>query len=91
VTVGATTIKGTASVPTQGALLAQGFDIEFQENANNFSSVPGATVPISGPSVSIQSSYSLGPSGVGQPHDNMMPFQALTYYIAVQGVFPSPP
>ena len=31
---------------------------------------------------------SLGPTG-GQPHENRMPYLALDYCIALQGVFPS--
>ena len=34
------------------------------------------------------SQSSLTPSGGGQPHNNMMPFQALNWIIALQGVFP---
>ena len=30
---------------------------------------------------------SLGPAG-GQPHENRMPFLALNYCIALQGIFP---
>jgi len=30
-----------------------------------------------------------GPTGSGQPHDNMQPFLVLTYCIAVEGIFPS--
>lgn len=29
------------------------------------------------------------PAGGGQPHDNMMPFQAVSFIIATEGVFPS--
>jgi microcystin-dependent protein len=35
------------------------------------------------------SPQTVGVSGGGQPHDNMMPFLALNYIIAVQGLFPA--
>lgn len=28
------------------------------------------------------------PAGGGQPHNNMMPYQALNFCIALQGVYP---
>ena len=30
----------------------------------------------------------IGPSGQGQPHDNMQPYQVLIFCIALQGVYP---
>jgi microcystin-dependent protein len=33
----------------------------------------------------------LGPAGAGQAHDNMQPYQAFTYAIAVGGDYPTPP
>jgi microcystin-dependent protein len=30
-----------------------------------------------------------GIAGGGQPHDNLMPFQVLTFIIALVGIFPS--
>lgn len=34
-------------------------------------------------------SVSVGQTGGGQPHDNMQPYQAVNYIIALQGIFPS--
>jgi len=34
---------------------------------------------------------SLSSSGGGQPHDNMIPYVAVSYIIALVGIFPSPP
>jgi microcystin-dependent protein len=31
----------------------------------------------------------VGPSGGGQPHNNRQPFLAVTFIIALEGVFPS--
>lgn len=36
-------------------------------------------------------SQSVGQAGGGQPHSNLMPFQALTYVIALVGIYPSRP
>jgi microcystin-dependent protein len=33
---------------------------------------------------------SIGPAGGNVPHDNMMPYVAINYIIATQGIFPSP-
>jgi microcystin-dependent protein len=33
-------------------------------------------------------SQSIGPMGGSQPHDNMMPYQCVTYIIALEGIFP---
>lgn len=35
-------------------------------------------------------SPALGVAGGGQPHENRQPYLALNYYIAVDGIFPSP-
>lgn len=35
-------------------------------------------------------SPALGVAGGGQPHENRQPYLALNYYIAVEGIFPSP-
>ena len=32
----------------------------------------------------------LGPVGGSQPHDNMAPYQVITYVISLYGIFPSP-
>lgn len=34
-------------------------------------------------------SFSLNPTGQNQPHDNMMPYLAMNYIIAVEGIYPS--
>lgn len=31
----------------------------------------------------------IGPSGGSQPHDNMQPYLAINYCIAMEGIFPS--
>jgi microcystin-dependent protein len=31
----------------------------------------------------------MGPAGGGQPHDNMAPFQAVNFVIALEGIFPT--
>jgi microcystin-dependent protein len=36
-----------------------------------------------------QTTGSTGPAGGDQPHDNMPPFQAVNFIIALQGIFPS--
>ena len=43
----------------------------------------GATSPVSMPSVTST------PTGGGQAHDNMQPYLAVNYSIALEGIFPS--
>ena len=37
----------------------------------------------------LMASTNIGPSGGSQPHDNMLPFQAINYILSLYGVFPS--
>ena len=75
----ATSADATTNNPT-GALLAKPVQ-------------PGSTAAVSafaaaGASVQMNGS-AIAPAGGSQPHDNMPPFLALNYIIALQGVFPS--
>lgn len=47
------------------------------------------TYAASGPTVPFHSQTVSGPTGGGQPHDNMQPFLTLNFVIALQGIFPS--
>jgi microcystin-dependent protein len=66
-------------------------------NANSNSATPQGTVwggwpgsQFSGQGVNAQmSAAALGNAGGSQPHDNMLPFQAINFIIAVEGIFPS--
>ena len=53
----------------------------------------GGTVPVSlyGPpnNLTPMSPQTVGNNGGSQPHNNMMPYQALNFCIALQGIFPS--
>lgn len=89
--VGATTTAPTdaVTVPVNGSYLSNSF-----AKAN-----PGATTGVFGRSYApatpapngVLNPSSIGLSGGNQPHDNMMPYVAITYCIAIQGVFPSRP
>ena len=35
------------------------------------------------------STGAIGPAGGNQPHPNIMPYQALNYIIALEGIYPS--
>lgn len=84
--VTATSDKGTVTASASN-LLAQATNGGGKSGANigqiysnTFASV---TTPMSNTAV--------GPAGQGQAHDNMMPYLALTFAIAVNGVFPPRP
>jgi microcystin-dependent protein len=42
------------------------------------------------PAVAPMNAASLLPSGGNQPHENMMPFLAVTFIISLYGIYPSP-
>jgi len=41
------------------------------------------------PATIVLNSSSIGPSGGGQPHNNLQPYLVLNFCIALQGVFPA--
>lgn len=63
--------------------------------------VPGATAGLArsrggnaygtGAPATAMAAEAVAPAGAGQPHNNMMPYLALNYCIALQGVFPPRP
>jgi microcystin-dependent protein len=70
--------SGGTNVPSTGVTLASGYAVETgSPSVNVYGS--GTTVPMG----------SLASAGGGQPHENRMPFLALNYCIALQGIFPS--
>ncbi len=74
------TLSGSAAesetANPQNGLFATSVDTPFYAP---FNSAKGATL---NPQV-------VGQSGGGQPHNNMMPFQCVTFIIAVEGIYPS--
>jgi microcystin-dependent protein len=62
--------------------------------AGNLLADPGAQGPAMyapqlGPSPEMLAPAAVAPAGAGQPHTNMQPYLALTWAIAIQGVWPS--
>jgi microcystin-dependent protein len=72
--VNAYNAAGDSTVPTQGCVWSAGStgENQFSTNPPNASMAPAAT----------------SAAGGGAPHDNMMPFQAVSFIIATDGVFP---
>lgn len=60
-------------------------------NANWANSVSGASVYATTPIDTPMAFMTLSPSGGGQPHNNMQPFVAINYIIALEGIFPARP
>jgi microcystin-dependent protein len=73
-TANATSTNGGVIIPT-GNLLAGGTPQLYHAPDNNLTPLNAAT---------------LGNVGGSQAHLNMQPFLALTFCIALQGIFPSP-
>jgi microcystin-dependent protein len=69
---------GGSSTPGGGVTLGAGYANEAGSPAVNIYSSAAPTIAMG----------SLGSTG-GQSHENRMPFQALNYCIALQGIFPS--
>ena len=69
---------GGSSTPGGGVTLGAGYANQTGSPAVNIYSTAAPTIAMG----------SLGPAG-GQPHENRMPFLALNYCIALQGIFPS--
>jgi microcystin-dependent protein len=78
----ATTAAGSVMAPSPSAMLATPVE-------------PGATPTLyvipgtSSVNLAAMAPESIGMTGGNQPHDNMMPTQAINYIMATQGLFPS--
>lgn len=73
-----------ASASTQGATTTnpQGALLAATTTNNELYAAPGA-----GPAVKL-APQSVAPAGGNQPHDNLMPFLAINFIIALEGLFP---
>jgi microcystin-dependent protein len=69
----ASALEASATDPTNG-LFAVGHQAVFSDKTDQTAMLSASVVQ---------------PTGGGQPHPNMMPFLAITFVIALQGVFPS--
>jgi microcystin-dependent protein len=49
----------------------------------------GALYASGAPSGATMNANSIGAAGGGQPHDNLMPYQCISFIIALSGIFPS--
>ena len=81
----ATTVTATTSAPS-GQILAAGSQVPSGKGggspvALNLYTAPGSTVTLAPQSVSAV--------GGNQPHNNMQPYLALSWCIALEGVYPS--
>jgi len=85
--VGAITDAGSVSSPANGAVLASGYDVQVKTAINNYTSTTGATVTLGGATATAQATFAT--AGLGGPHNNMMPFTAINYIIALDGIYPS--
>lgn len=72
----ATTAAGSEALPTEA--------LQFAQNASTTSALSYGSTPLQNMAVSAVTSY-----GGTQPHENRQPFLAVTFCIALQGVFPS--
>ncbi len=84
--LGAATDQGTQSSPAGGVLLASGYDAEKDVPINNYTEPGSTTVPLSGAHLDVTTT--LSPAGGSEAHPNEMPYLALNYIIAIQGLFP---
>jgi microcystin-dependent protein len=81
---GASTVAATATtLATSSGLAALGVPTS--------GSVVGYVPPTSAGQVDQFNAASIVPQGGSQPHENLMPYQALQYIIAMQGIYPTRP
>jgi microcystin-dependent protein len=74
-TVAASSVVGTDDAPTGNVWANSGDALNlFSTDAPSVTFAPDA----------------IGAAGAGQPHDNMMPFLAVTFMICLEGIYPSP-
>ena len=83
------TVVATGTTPATGAYLSNSIS---KANSGATAGVIGRSYAPATPAPNgVLNPASIGFSGGNQPHDNMMPYLAITYCIAIQGVFPSRP
>jgi len=90
VAVMAASQRGDTSVPTATSMLAAGYDIQMNEDCNSFA--PGGStpqVPLGG--TYLTTNPQVGTAGQSAQHNNLMPWIALNYIIATQGIYPARP
>lgn len=87
VKVQATSVRGSVSKPAAGAWLGAGYDLETSQNVENYVTQASQSVSIGGGQASVAATVQ--PTGAGIGHENMMPWQAISYIIALDGIFPS--
>lgn len=80
----ASTASGNSTSPT-GTILAAPVD------PTSFGKTINVYVPASAPNLTKQTfpADTLTPSGGNQPHENRMPYVAINYIIALQGIYPT--
>ncbi|TPV96036.1 MAG: phage tail protein [Myxococcales bacterium FL481] len=86
VNVQASTTRGSASQPAAGSMLGAGFDVETSQNMTNYRTNASNQVLLGGLQGSL--SVTLADAGSSAPHNNMMPWQGLSFIIALEGTFP---
>lgn len=85
----ANTVINTVTTPVTGAYISNSVS---KANLTAPAGVLGrAYAPATPVPNGVLNPASIGFSGGNQPHDNMMPYVAITYCIAIQGIFPARP
>lgn len=92
-------LGGVESVLLQSMEMGEHTHVPMAQSANGTLAAPGqhywganaesTTYSTAVPSDTFDSG-AIGVAGRSQPHENMMPYQVLTFIIAVQGVYPAP-
>ena len=78
----ASTADGTTNVPTEAVIAANKVPID-RSNV-----VDGNAFVQSSPNT-VMNPQSIGAAGGNQPHNNMQPYLAMNYVIALEGIYPS--
>jgi len=84
--VAAAAVRGTVGTPTTGVMLAAAYNTTYNANISWYT--PSSSNPVDLKGIATSEKATLGPQGGGQPHENMQPWAALNYIIAVVGLWP---
>lgn len=85
-TMNASTAKATLPTPVAGSALGKSVDGGATSTPQIYTAAGSTTtVPLAGLNVA----GTIGVAGGSQPHNNMQPYLALNFQIALEGIFPS--
>jgi microcystin-dependent protein len=82
----------TSEIPTHSHMLSASTNPGTVSTPSASTSLAAATAYVVNPPSTVPTNpYSVAPTGGNSPHNNMQPYLALAYCIALQGIYPARP